>query len=141
MNQFRAAMLGGYYLLVITFPLLVFGQTGGGLPRRIVPCDGTSVGGGTECTVCHLAQLAQNIINTGIFITVTASAVLFAYAGFLYLTSAAQDNISQAKSIFKNVLIGLIVLMSAWLIVDTLMKSVLGGDFGPWNDVCRAIGL
>ena len=126
-------MLGGYYLLVATFPIFAFAQSG--LPKQIVPC------GGVDCTVCHLATLAQNIINTGIFVMVFTSALLFAYAGFLYLTSAVDDKISNARSIFKNVTLGLIVVLAAWLVVDTLMKSVLGGNFGPWNDICRAIGI
>lgn len=133
MNRFRAAVLGGYYLLVFTFPLLAFAQ--GGLPKKIVPCNGI------DCTVCDLALLAQNIINTSIFMMVFISALLFAYAGLLYLTSAVEDKVSHAKSIFRNVALGLVVMLAAWLVVDTLMKSVLGGNFGPWNDICRAIGL
>lgn len=130
------AVLAGYYSLVLALPLFVFGQTGGvGLPKQIVPCTGVN------CTVCDLATLAQNIINTGIFIFIFFSALMFAYAGFLYLTNEAIQMQQQAKSIFKNVTIGLIILLAAWLLVDTLMKSVLGGSFGPWNDICRAAGL
>jgi len=134
MNRFRAAIFGGYYLLVVAFPVLVFAQ-GAGLPSQIVPCKGV------DCTVCDLATLAQNLINTGVFIFIFFSALMFAYAGFLYLTSAVEDKVSSARSIFKNVALGLIILLAAWLVVDTLMKSVLGGSFGPWNDICRAIGI
>ena len=135
MDRFRIAMMWGYYLLVVAFPFAVFAQNGG-LPSRIVPCNGV------DCNVCHLAKLAQNLINTGIFITIFLSAVLFAYAGFLYLTDAANPGQqSQAKKIFSHVAIGLAILLAAWLVVDTLMKSVLGGSFGPWNDVCRVINF
>lgn len=122
--------MAGYYTLVFTFPFFVFGQNAG-LPRQIVPCTGVN------CTVCDLATLAQNIINTGIFVFVFFSAMMFAYAGFLYLTNEAIGGQNEARSIFKNVAIGLIVLLSAWLLVDTLMKAVLGGSFGPWNNVCQ----
>ena len=133
MQRFRAAMMGGYYLLVVAFPFFVFAQAG--LPSQIVPCNGV------DCNVCHLAKLAQNIINTGIFITIFLSAVLFAYAGFLYLSNEAIGAQQQAKKIFGNVAIGLCILLAAWLVVDTLMKSVLGGSFGPWNDVCRIVNF
>ncbi|MEK7098780.1 MAG: hypothetical protein AAB908_02665 [Patescibacteria group bacterium] len=135
MNRFRVVMLAGYYSLALAFPLFVFGQTGAGLPKQIVPCKGV------DCTVCDLATLAQNVINTGIFIFIFLAALLFAYAGFLYLTNEALDKQSEARKIFGNVAIGLVVLLAAWLVVDTLMKSVLGGDFGPWNDICRAVGI
>ena len=134
MRQFQAAVLAGYYSLLIAFPLYVFGQAEG-IPDSIVPCDGV------DCTVCDLATLAQNLINTGVFIFVFFSALLFAYAGFLKLTNEAIGKQADANSIFKNVAMGLIILLAAWLVVDTLMKSVLGGDFGPWNDICRAIGI
>ncbi len=135
MNQFRAAMLAGYYSLLLAFPLFVFGQSSPGIPDRIVPCEGVN------CTVCDLAVLAQNLINAGVFIFVFFAALMFAYAGFLYLTNEALDKQADARKIFGNVALGLIVLLAAWLVVDTLMKSVLGGDFGPWNDICTAIGL
>lgn len=130
MQRFRAAMFAGYYALVFAFPFFVFGQNAG-LPKQIVPCTGVN------CTVCDLATLAQNIINTGIFVFVFFSAMMFAYAGFLYLTNEAIGGQNEARSIFKNVAIGLVVLLSAWLLVDTLMKAVLGGSFGPWNNVCQ----
>jgi hypothetical protein len=126
----KGALLA-YYAFVIVFPFLVFAQ-GAGLPSAIVPCDGVN------CTVCDLATLAQNIINVGVFIFVFYAAAMFSFAGFLYLTSAAKpDQTSTARSILQNVTLGLIVLLSAWLIIDTIMKSLLGGDFGPWNNVCQ----
>lgn len=136
MKRFEAAMLGGYYLILIAFPLWVFGQSRAGLPSQIVPCTGVN------CTVCDLAQLAQNIINTAVFLLIFLSALLFAYAGILMVTNAANPGqYGRAKGIFAKVTGGLIMLLAAWLIVDTLMKSVLGGSFGPWNDICRAVGL
>jgi hypothetical protein len=132
MKRFEAAMLSGYYFLVLTLPMFVFAQ-GAGLPKSIVPCNGV------DCEVCHLATLAQNLLNTGIFMFIFIAAMLFSYAGFLYLTNEAIGQQQKAKSIFKNVAIGLIILLSAWLVVDTLMKTVLGGTVGPWNDICAVL--
>ncbi len=151
MQRFRGFVLTGYYLLLVTFPLVAFGQ-GAGLPRQIVPCAGATAGVGATgplpaCRCSHLIDLAQNIINTGIFIFIIFAAVMFAYAGFLYLTNEALGKQQQAREIFKNVAIGLAVILSAWLLVDTIMNSMLGGSFGDWNAgggvdaACRAIGL
>ena len=117
------------FSLYLAIPALLFAQAG--IPKKIVPCNGV------DCKVCDLATLAQNLINTGIFIVIFLSALLFAYAGFLYLTNEAIGEQQKAKKIFGNVAIGLIILLAAWLVVDTLMKSVLGGSFGPWNNVCQ----
>ena len=121
-------------LAVVVAP---FALQAAGLPGRIVTCDGTSVGGGTDCTICDLAKLAQNIINTGIFVAVFLSAILFAYAGWLYISNEALDEVGRAKKIFLDVVLGLSILLGAWLVVDTLIRTILGGSgFGPWNSLC-----
>lgn len=103
----------------------------------IVPCTGAT--GANPCTVCHVAQLAQNTINAGIYIAVFLSAFLFAYAGLQYMTAAGQpDKASNAKRIFWTVGVGLVLILAAWLIVDLIMKTLVneGALFGPWNEVC-----
>lgn len=122
----------------ITVILLLLALTpsvalGAALPGKIVPCNGT------DCEVCHIAQLAQNLMNTGIFIAVFLSAVLFAWAGWKYLTNAANPGqTGKAKAIFWNVTVGLIIILGAWLLVDTIMKVLVGntGVMGPWNKIC-----
>jgi hypothetical protein len=121
-------------------PALVFAnheQTGG-----IVPCSG-----GDECDACHLVQLAQNILDFLIIFTVSISAVLFVVAGLMMVTSAGDTGkLSKAKSIFTNVVIGLIIVLAAWLIIDTVMKAFLftgpssGSqiNIGPWNEILCA---
>ncbi len=115
--------ISSLYLLV---PLAASAQLSGPL----VPCSGI------DCTVCHLAQLAQNLLNGGIFLAVFMTGIIFAWAGFLMLTSSVSDNISKAKKMFFNTALGLVIILVAWLVVDTLMKTLLGGTFGPWNAVC-----
>ena len=95
----------------------------------IVPCDGPN------CTVCSLATLAQNILNIGIYLAVFLSAVLFAWAGWKYLTAGGDTGeVSSAKKIFWNVAIGLIIILGAWLIVDTLVHTLT--NINGWNNLC-----
>lgn len=107
------------------------------LPGQIVPDSCNKVGG---CqSVCDLATIAQNVLNTGIYIAVFLSAILFAWAGWLYLTSVAGSEVSRAKSIFFDVIVGLVIILAGWLVVDTLMRTLVGngGSFGPWNKICQ----
>jgi len=107
------------------------------LPGQIVPTSCNEVGG---CkSVCDLATVAQNVLNTGIYVAVFLSAVLFAWAGWLYLSSVAGGEISRAKEIFVNVAVGLVIILAGWLVVDTLMRTLVGngGSFGPWNKICE----
>jgi cytochrome bd-type quinol oxidase subunit 2 len=104
-----------------------------GVPDQIVP----STCNGPDCSLCDLAVLIQNIINFMVYLGVVGSALLFAYAGWLWLTSAERHEVrSQAKKVFTNVAIGLVIVLSGWIIVDTLLKNTLGGRIGPWNQLC-----
>jgi hypothetical protein len=71
-------------------------------------------------------------------------AVMMMIAGFGLITSGGNTSaLEAAKSKFVNAIIGLVIMMSAWLLVDTLMKRLLVGGsletvstgWGPWNQL------
>ena len=117
-------------------PTLVFGAL---LP--IITCSGALPENGQQaCTICDVAKVAQNVLNTGIYIAVFLSAILFAWAGWLYLTSVANPGgKDRAKTVFGNVLIGLLIILASWLVIDTVMRTLVNSNatFGlPWNQIC-----
>ncbi|MDO8482142.1 MAG: hypothetical protein Q7S75_03635 [bacterium] len=117
-------------LVFLTAPAIVSSAV---IPGQIVTCDGVN------CTICHLATVAQNVLNTGIFVAVFLSAILFAWAGFKYLTNVANPGgVNEAKSLFGSVLVGLLIILGAWLVIDTLMRTLVNPNalFGPWNKIC-----
>lgn len=92
-----------------------------------------------ECTTCGLVTLAKNLIDIAVFLAVCVAALLFMYAGALYLfSSSSPGNISKAHRIFWDVLLGLVAVLAAWMVIDVVMK-VLYGDgpqgWGPWNAI------
>jgi len=100
----------------------------------IVPSCNTPFAG--ACGFCDLFQLAQNFINFAVGLTVIVATIMFVYAGVLYFSASAKpDNIKKAHGIFWKVFIGFVFVLSAWLIVDLIMKTFLGGQFGPWHSV------
>jgi len=119
-------------IIFIVAPTVAFGA--GGLVQ-IVPENCNDIGG---ChSVCDLATLAQNILNDAIFIAVFLSAVLFAWAGFIYLTNIANPGeVSRAKGMFANVAIGLVIILASWLVVDVIMRTLVGAPLLPWNAIC-----
>lgn len=68
-------------------------------------------------------------------------AVLAVWAGFGLVTSGGNPTaLTEAKSRFTNAFIGLLIVLSAWLLVDTLMRGLLGGEgeitgYGPWSEI------
>jgi len=93
---------------------------------------------GIDCQFCHLMSLADRIVRYLILIAVPIVALLFSYAGFLYMSSqGSEEKIGKAKTIFKDVLFGFIIALLGFVIVDTVIKTLGNGFFsGPsWNEI------
>ena len=105
----------------VALPIVVSAQTG------LVPCD-------TNCGFNDLVLLAQNVIEFLIFkIAAPLGAIMFAYAGFLYVTNAGNEGkVSEAHQIFWYVFWGLVVCLAAWLIVNFILVFLLG-DGSAYN--------
>ena len=105
-------------------PVLSFAQT-----TSLVPCDNSIA---QPCNFNALMVLINNIINFILYgMVIPIAAILFAYAGFELVTSGGStEKRGIAKKVFTNVVIGLVIAMSCWLIV----KLVLGilGYTGTW---------
>ncbi|MBP9669416.1 MAG: hypothetical protein KBE09_03950 [Candidatus Pacebacteria bacterium] len=130
-----------FLLLSMPVVALAAGGLDGGLPKQIVPCDGTGVSGGASakpCDLCAFGTLIQNILNLTVYLAIVGAALLFAYAGWLMLSSAEDPGRrTTGRSIFTSATIGLIIILGGWLAIDTVMKSVLNeSKFGPWNKIC-----
>lgn len=95
---------------------------------------------GADCSACNIVDTANKVITWLIAILFMVFAVLAVMAGFKLVTSGGNPSaMSAAKESFTNVIIGLIIILSAWLIVDTMIRGlgvtgIRGGPF-PWSEV------
>lgn len=125
--------------LIMFLPTLVFSA-------NLVPCDGVTI----KCEACQVVSLANNVINWFIGTMMVVFAIIAVIAGFGLVTSGGNPEAkTAAKSKMTNAFIGLVIVLAAWLFVDSIMKSlVMGngnilstgqagsiGSFGPWNTI------
>ncbi len=123
----RTTFLAHALASVCIFVPLLAGAAG------LVPCNGP------DCTICHLGQLAQNILNFLIYTGVVLCVFVIIWAGFLYLTDGGKTGkATKAKSMFFKVVVGLILMLSAWLIVDLIIRFMVNPSKlgGPWQKIC-----
>jgi hypothetical protein len=96
----------------------------------LVPCGNVESGGNTTdmCTYDDLIILAQTVIKFLIFdLAAPIAAIMFAYAGFLYVTNGGNESkIKQAHDIFLYVFWGLVIALAAWLVVNYILVFLLG---------------
>lgn len=90
------------------------------------------------CGSCELVALINNVIQFVIQISVVIAAIILVYAGLLLVTSTGNTNqLTKAKGLFFNVVIGLVVLLAAFLIVNTVMAALLrtGSPAFSWQTI------
>lgn len=82
-------------------------------------------------------QTLQNVINLGVSLGVIFFVLVTAYAGALFMASSVNPGgRKQARTMMGAAAVGLIVALSAWLLVDFVMKAIYNeGSFGPWNSI------
>jgi len=102
----------------------------------IIPQSGACTCPGSAPSWGCVLQVLQHVINTGVSIGVLICVLWLAWAGALFMGSAANPGMrEQGKQRIWNGVVGMIVLLTAWLIVDFVMKTVYGGQYGPWNAI------
>ena len=128
----------------ISVPYLAFAQESDGFFGPIVAQPGSQCfcPGSAPDWGCVL-QTVQNVFNVAISVGIVICILWIAYTGFMLMTSGSNVSRRQlAKQQALKVVTGLVVLLSAWIIVDFVMKAVYNPDvvfegtrFGPWNEI------
>lgn len=113
-------------IAALVIPTVSFAQS-----AELVPCSGA------DCSFDDLITLFDNLFNYIISLGIIFSSLAFAYAGFLYITAQGDPGkVSKATKIFTNFAIGLILLLSAFLIIQIIYETLglkdtfLRGYFG-----------
>lgn len=104
------AIVSGFFL-----PILVSAQ-------GLVPCGNP---GQEQCQFNHVLELISNVINFVFIMIVPIAAVLFMWWGFRYIISADNAQLRQSlKVYFKNLIIGIVIVLAAWLVIATLLRAL-----------------
>ena len=132
------------FVLAVAIPANAF--TG-----SIVPCGW---GGRPACTLCDLSILVVNLTKFLMEnIVIPAAALLIVAGGLLILISGpSEERLKLGKTIITRTVVGAIIVLLAWLMVDTTIKVLtigagtdrqFKGALGPWNelksDVCSKL--
>ncbi len=102
----------------------------------IVPCDGP------DCDTCDFVQLGGNLMSFFVTFSVMFAGLLFAWGGFNMVTSGGDmGKVGKGKTIMTDSIIGIIIILSAWLVMDTALKLFVNSNdegsqvYGMWNEI------
>ena len=82
------------------------------------------------CTICDIWVLADKIVNFVYFLATPILIIVLISGGFIYLTSGGNPKkTEQAKSLLISAIVGIIISLAAFLMVDTILKTLVRQDF------------
>lgn len=104
----------------------------------IIPTSGQCVCAGSAPDWGCVLQLIQNVMNFIVTLATVGITIFIALAGFSYMSSGGNpEKRTQANKQIMNAVIGLLIVLCAYLLVDSLMKVLYNQNsgFGPWNSI------
>lgn len=112
-------------LILLCIPALVFAQE-----TVLVPCGY----GDNLCDTSDVADFVNGLIDYLIRILGVIAVIVFVVVGIQLVTSAGNESAwKAAKERFTNVVIGIVIILAAWLIVDTIMRALTGNGLDVWG--------
>lgn len=82
-------------------------------------------GGQEMCTLCDLIKGLNIIIHYLLKIAIVVALTAITVGGGMYVISTGNSKmIDMAKGAMKNAVIGLVIMLSAWLLINTLLLAL-----------------
>ena len=87
------------------------------------PCSGA------DCTICDLGLVLNKIVQLAVqFAFVAATITALVGGGYIMFGGSNPSYIQTGKNAIYGAVIGLIIVLSAWIVVDTIFKVLVGGE-------------
>jgi len=103
---------------------------------------GTTCAPGTEgptdpCGLCDALIVGRNIIEDMFKVAFILATIFIAYGGFRLMTAGGNEkNVTTAKSIIQSAVVGLLIALVAWLLINTIITSLANGNAtAAWNNI------
>ena len=69
-------------------------------------------------------------------LAIPIAAVMIVYGGIMMMIAGGNESrFASGRSAATSAVIGLVIALLAWLIIDTIIKVTTGGSLGPWNKI------
>jgi hypothetical protein len=140
-NKSIIKIISSVGIFLILFPLMA-GAAG------LVPCgrgindsETPNINESLPCTVCDLLVLAQNVLTFAFEIAFLIVVGFIVYGGFRWIFSLGkEENLKAGQKIITNAIIGIVIILSAWIIVNTVFWFIAqaGGTeeyIGTWYKI------
>ena len=120
-----------FLFAAVTVPNFVF-AVDDPAPGGLVTC--TEGGGSGACDWCDFVDMVQLINIWLVAIVGLIAVILIMYAGYRIASSRGEVGVvTEGRKMIGNVAIGIFILILATTIMDVILQTATGKDFGVWN--------
>ena len=96
-----------------------------------IACTQSPAGDVNSCGLSQVFQVIVNVSQLILAFTGSAALLMFTYGGILWIIAAGnQERIQKGKTAITSAVIGIAIILGSWLIVNTLIVIITGGEVG-----------
>lgn len=105
-------------------PRLVFAQA----VKQIWPLiPANCLGAARQCGLSDMVQVAVNLAGIMLGLLGSVTFLIFIYGGLTWLTAAGNaERISRGRKVFEGALVGLVIVLSSWVIINFIIAALTG---------------
>jgi len=117
------------YAIVLLFsPVVAFASA----LKPIVPSETCALGYGA------VFEMIQRLMSDAIILASIFAVLLISYAGFLFVTNpSSPSNISKGRTVLIDTVIGFVIILAAWLIVNEIMSVFTTGGLASFTTLLK----
>lgn len=122
----------------LLLPLVSAAQSG--WPVQLIPsgCLGAQRAAG-ECGLPQMLQVAVNLARLMLGLLGSITLIVFVYGGVVWLTAAGNaQRVERGKQVFEGALVGLVIVLAAWVIVNFVLAALTGTPLGQNVELFRS---
>ena len=104
--------------------------------------DGTGLGGTQTCNVegpctfCDGLKVVFNIVEMLMLVIVPLAVIVIVYGGVRLITAGGSEaSVKTGKDAITNAVIGIVIALAAWVIVNETLHVLTGNIRFPWNEL------
>ncbi|MGC9610742.1 MAG: hypothetical protein ABSE68_00770 [Minisyncoccia bacterium] len=90
----------------------------------------------TGCSFCDAMKVAINLVNILTTAAVSITVAMIVYGAIrLMISGGSESMLGEAKKIITSAIIGFVIVLCGWLVINTVIHIIAGQVNFPWSNV------